>query len=93
MRKPEIQCNPLRNTNLSGTGQATCRETSQEAVAVIQGTGCGVLDQCDGRGDGEEGKGKASYKVKLTNYTVLAFKKKTIFVEKIFSLLIHPSLT
>lgn len=48
--------------------------------------------QGGGQGDGEEGKGKASYKVRLTNYMVLAFKEKTILVEKIFSPLIHPSL-
>lgn len=52
-----------------------------------------ALPQGDGQGDGAEGKGEASYRVKLTNYTVLAFQEKTILVEKTVSPLIHPSLT
>lgn len=60
---------------------------------MIQGTRCAVLDKGSSRADGDEGKGKARYKFKLTNYTVLAFKEKTVFVEKIFSPLIHPSFT
>lgn len=53
---------------------------------VTQGTGLytRVMEQkgwSRGGGDGE-----ASYRVKLTNYTVLAFQEKTILVEKSFSL-------
>lgn len=44
-------------------------------------------------GSGAHGKGESSYEAKSTNYTVLAFKEKTILVEKTFSPLIHASLT
>lgn len=43
--------------------------------------------------EGTVREGLSGYKAKSTNYTVPAFKEKTVLVEKTFSPLIHPSLT